>query len=48
MVGLLEGAGLSPKSLERRRIRVRGWIEARGGPRIEVLRVGQIELVGDD
>jgi endonuclease YncB( thermonuclease family) len=48
MMAMLEGAGLSPKSLERRRIRVRGWIEARGGPRIEVLRAGQIELVGDD
>ncbi|CAN5125307.1 thermonuclease family protein [soil metagenome] len=48
MMSVLEGAGVSPKALERRRIRVRGWIEARGGPRIEVLRVGQIELVGDD
>ena len=38
--------GIAPKSFENRRIRVRGWIEARGGPRIEVLRVGQIELLG--
>ena len=41
-----EAAGVPPKSLENRRIRVRGWIEARGGPRIDVLRVGQIELLG--
>jgi endonuclease YncB( thermonuclease family) len=46
MVGAFEATGLSLKSLENRQIRVRGWIEARSGPRIEVLRVGQIELVG--
>jgi endonuclease YncB( thermonuclease family) len=39
-----EAAGISLKALENRRIRVRGFIEARGGPRIEALRVGQIEL----
>ena len=43
---VLEIAGIMPKSLENRRIRVRGFVEARGGPRIEVLRVGQIELLG--
>jgi endonuclease YncB( thermonuclease family) len=43
---VFEAAGIVPKSLENRRIRVRGWIEARGGPRIEVLRVGQIEVLG--
>jgi endonuclease YncB( thermonuclease family) len=43
-----EAAGLSLKSLENKRIRVRGWIEARGGPRIEALQVGQIEMAGDD
>jgi endonuclease YncB( thermonuclease family) len=41
-----EAAGISLKSLENRRIRVRGWVEARSGPRIEVLRVGQVELLG--
>jgi endonuclease YncB( thermonuclease family) len=46
MIGVFEAAGIVPKSLENRRIRVRGWVEARGGPRIEVLRVGQIELLG--
>ena len=47
MMVTLETAGVTVKSLERRRIRVRGVIERRGGPRIEVLRVGQIEVVGD-
>jgi endonuclease YncB( thermonuclease family) len=46
MLPAFEAAGMVPKSLENRRIRVRGWIEARGGPRIELLRVGQIELLG--
>jgi endonuclease YncB( thermonuclease family) len=46
MIGAFEAAGMSLKPLENQRIRVRGWVEARGGPRIEVLRVGQIELVG--
>jgi endonuclease YncB( thermonuclease family) len=46
MVPAFEAAGLSPKSLENRRIRVRGYVEARGGPRIEALRVGQIEVLG--
>ena len=41
-----EAAGISLKSLENRRIRVRGWVEGKSGPRIEVLRVGQIELLG--
>lgn len=39
-------AGLVPKSLENRRIRVRGYVEAKNGPRIEVLQAGQIELLG--
>jgi hypothetical protein len=43
---VFEAAGIVPKSLENRRIRVRGFVEARGGPRIELLRVGQIELLG--
>ena len=46
MLAAFEAAGMVPKSLENKRIRVRGWVEARGGPRIEVLRVGQIELLG--
>jgi endonuclease YncB( thermonuclease family) len=46
MMPAFEAAGLTPKSFENRRIRVRGFVEARGGPRIEALRVGQIEMLG--
>ncbi|WP_275187684.1 thermonuclease family protein [Bradyrhizobium sp. CSA112] len=41
-----ENAGLGPKSLENRRILVRGVVSSRGGPRIELFRVGQIEVLG--
>jgi endonuclease YncB( thermonuclease family) len=41
-----ESAGLEPKSFENRRIRVRGVVSSRGGPRIELLRVGQVEVLG--
>jgi endonuclease YncB( thermonuclease family) len=44
----LAASGLVPKSLENKRIRVRGFVEARTGPRIEVLQAGQIELVGEN
>jgi endonuclease YncB( thermonuclease family) len=43
-----EAAGISVKSLENKRIRVRGWIEARPSPRIEALQVGQIEMAGEN
>ena len=43
----LEAVGMAPKSLENRRIRVRGFIETRTGPRIELLRPGQLELLAD-
>jgi endonuclease YncB( thermonuclease family) len=46
IIPAVEASGIALKSLENRRIRVRGWVEARGGPRIELLRVGQIELLG--
>jgi endonuclease YncB( thermonuclease family) len=46
MLPAFEAAGLVLKSLENKRIRVRGWVETRGGPRIEALHVGQIELLG--
>jgi endonuclease YncB( thermonuclease family) len=46
IVPAFEAAGVVLKSFENRLIRVRGWVENRGGPRIEVLRVGQIEVVG--
>jgi hypothetical protein len=46
MLPAFESAGIVLKSLENKRIRVRGWIEGNMGPRIDVLRVGQIELLG--
>jgi endonuclease YncB( thermonuclease family) len=46
MIPAFEAAGIALKSLENRRIRVRGWVEAHSGPRIDVLHVGQIEVVG--
>jgi endonuclease YncB( thermonuclease family) len=48
MMAAFEAAGIALKSLEKQKIRVRGWIEARGGPRIEALRVGQIERLGEN
>jgi endonuclease YncB( thermonuclease family) len=43
--GVFAGAGLAPKALSGRNIEVRGWIEERGGPAIEVSRPEQIEIV---
>ncbi len=37
-------AGVEPKTLEGRRIRVRGWVEQRGGPIVEAARPEQIEI----
>jgi endonuclease YncB( thermonuclease family) len=42
---ILTGAGLIPKALAGRRVEVRGFIEERGGPAIEVARPEQIEIV---
>jgi endonuclease YncB( thermonuclease family) len=47
MLPSLEAVGMAPKSLENRRIRVRGFIEARTGPKIELLRAGQLELLAN-
>ena len=38
-------AGIEPKALEGRRIRVRGWIEQRSGPIIEAAAPEQIEII---
>lgn len=46
IIPAFEAAGIGPKSLENRKIRVRGFVSSRGGPRIDVLRVGQIEVLG--
>jgi endonuclease YncB( thermonuclease family) len=40
-----ENAGLDLKSLVNKRIRVRGWVEKHGGPRMDLVRPGQIELI---
>jgi hypothetical protein len=41
-----ENAGIALKSLENRRIRIRGWVEGTTGPRIDARLVGQVELLG--
>ena len=37
-------AGLEPKTLAGQRVRIRGWIEERGGPWVEAARPEQIEV----
>lgn len=44
-VAAFEAAGVPVKSLERKRILVRGWVEQRGGPRLHASWPGQIEAV---
>ena len=44
MSASLSAAGLAPKALENRRVRVRGWVEERNGPRIEAASPEQIEI----
>jgi endonuclease YncB( thermonuclease family) len=39
-----EAAGMAPKKLEGVRLRVRGWVEERSGPRIDAARPEQIEI----
>jgi endonuclease YncB( thermonuclease family) len=41
---LFSASGLAPKTLGGRRVRVRGWVEERGGPWIEAIRPEQIEI----
>jgi len=43
--GIFTGAGLTPKALPGYNIEVRGWVEERGGPAIEVSRPEQVEVV---
>nr|WP_315783487.1 MULTISPECIES: thermonuclease family protein [unclassified Bradyrhizobium] len=45
MMAVLEGAGIDVKSLANRQIRVRGWIEAHAGPRLELTQIAQIEIL---
>jgi endonuclease YncB( thermonuclease family) len=42
---LFAAAGLTPRALDGRRVRVRGWIEERGGPWVEAARPEQIEVI---
>jgi endonuclease YncB( thermonuclease family) len=42
---VFSAASVEPKALAGRRVRVRGWIEERGGPWLEATRPEQIELV---
>ena len=41
---MFAAAGIEPKRLENLRVRVRGWVEERNGPRIEATRPEQIEI----
>jgi endonuclease YncB( thermonuclease family) len=43
---MFTAAGLAPKGLEHRDVRVRGWVEIRNGPRIQASRPEQIEMAG--
>ncbi len=45
MMPSFEAAGIKLTALDNKRIRVRGWVERRGGPRIEAFSPGQIELI---
>jgi endonuclease YncB( thermonuclease family) len=45
MMPSFEAAGIDLKSLKDKRVRARGWVEQRGGPRIEASHPGQIELI---
>jgi endonuclease YncB( thermonuclease family) len=42
---MFAAAGLTPKTLDGRRVRVRGWIEERGGPWVEAARPEQVEVL---
>jgi endonuclease YncB( thermonuclease family) len=45
MIGLLTRDGIDIKALAGHNVRVRGWIEQRGGPRIQLRGTGQIEIL---
>jgi endonuclease YncB( thermonuclease family) len=47
-VGNFKSAGMDPKKLEGARIRVRGWVEERSGPRIEAVSPEQIEIAAQE
>src|SRR5438046_177165 len=43
---IFTAAGLTPRTLENRLVRVRGWVEERNGPRIEASRPERSEIGG--
>jgi len=43
---MFTAASVDPKALAGRNVRVRGWIEERGGPWVDATNPEQIELVG--
>lgn len=45
MIGLLTVDGIDIKALAGHNVRVRGWIEQRGGPRIQLRRARQLEVL---
>jgi hypothetical protein len=45
MMAVLEGAGIDIKSLANQQVRVRGWVEAHAGPRLELTQIAQIEML---
>jgi endonuclease YncB( thermonuclease family) len=48
MMPAIEAQGLSLTSLTGQRVRIRGWVTRRGGPRIDVVHPGQIEPIDDN
>lgn len=48
MMPAVEARGLSLTSLAGQRVRIRGWVTKRGGPRIDVVHPGQIEPIDDN
>ena len=48
MMPAVEMQGLSLTSLAGRRVRIRGWVTRRGGPRIDIVHPGQIEPIDDN
>lgn len=47
MIASFAAAGMTPATLQGKRVRVRGWISQHGGPRIEVRLPSQIEFISD-
>ncbi len=45
IMAVFQGAGIDVKSLANQRVRVRGWIEAHPGPRMELTQTAQIEIL---